>query len=123
MAEGRRTLYWLLALVALLGLVGIQWGLPHVESWSGDDISPDKPLRVLHDWLFGYHKYPYFHWWLNAVLYAPYLATVTLLGQVDVGCFPRIRPECFAHPELHMTVFMVLTRLLSTAMAVACSSG
>ena len=103
--------------LALL-LLGIHWGLPNVESWNGDDISPNKPLRVLHDWLRGSHKYPYLHWWLNLGLYAPWLGGVAAAGQVDLGCLPKLKPECFDHPYRDMTVFMVLSRLLSAAMGV-----
>ena len=119
----RRIRLAILAGAACLMLVGIQWGLPNVESWNGDDISPDKPLRVLADWLHGAHKYPYLHWWLSAFLYAPYVAGVALLGQVDLGCLPRLLPTCFAHPERDMTVLMVLSRLLSAAMGVGIVLG
>ncbi|HEX2485751.1 MAG TPA: phospholipid carrier-dependent glycosyltransferase [Myxococcota bacterium] len=108
---------------AALMLVGIQWGLPNVESWNGDDISPDKPLRVAYDWVEGAHKYPYLHWWLNAALYAPYVAARALLGQVDLGCLPRLVPSCFAEPVRDMTVLMVLSRLLSVAMGLGIVLG
>jgi hypothetical protein len=114
----RRVLGALVALALLLLLVGIHWGLPNVESWNGDEIAPDKPLRVLHDWLRGANKYPYLHWWLNLVLYLPWLTGVSALGQVDLGCLPRLRTECFAEPWRDMTVFMVISRLLTVAMAV-----
>ena len=107
----------ILAGAAALMLLGLEWGLPNVESWNGDDISPNKPLRVAHDWWQGWHKYPYLHWWLNAVLYAPYVAVLGLTGQVDLGCFPRIVPGCFRAPYRDLTVLMVVSRLLSVAMA------
>lgn len=112
----RRLRLAILVGAAALMLVGISWGLPNVESWNGDDISPNKPLRVVHDWLYGWHKYPYLHWWLNAVLYAPYVLLLGAAGQVDLGCFPRITTGCFAAPERDLTVLMVLSRLLSVAM-------
>jgi hypothetical protein len=114
----RRVLAAIVASSLLLTLLGIHWGLPNLESWNGDDISPDKPLRVVHDWLRGAHKYPYLHWWLNLGLYAPWLAGVAAAGQLDLGCLPKLKPECFAHPFRDMTVFMLLSRLLSAAMAV-----
>jgi hypothetical protein len=111
-----------LAAIVLAGLalmlLGIQWGLPNLHSWNGDEIAPDKPLRVVHDWLFGHHKYPYFHWWLNLPLYLPWLATVALRGELDVSCFPRIRPNCFADPWRDMTVFIAISRAVSVAMGV-----
>ena len=112
----RRVLFWILAGGACLMLLGIDWGLPHFESWNGDDISPDKPLRVASDWWSGHHKYPYLHWWLNALLYAPYVLGLGVLGEVDLGCLPKLTPGCFEHVTAHMTVLMILTRLLSVAM-------
>jgi hypothetical protein len=118
MSRERQALYWILAGGACLMLLGIGWGLPNVESWNGDDISPDKPLRVAADWWSGHHKYPYLHWWLNLALYAPYLAGLALAGEFDPGCLPKLTPGCFEHVTAHMTVLMVLTRLLSVAMGV-----
>jgi len=119
----RRIRLAILAGGAALMLLGIHWGLPNVESWNGDDISPDKPLRVVYDWLRGAHKYPYLHWWLSALVYAPYVAVLALLGQVDLGCFPHLVPTCFAAPVRDMTVLMVLSRLLSVAMGVGIVVG
>jgi hypothetical protein len=113
----RRTRVAILAGAGMLMLLGIEWGLPNVESWNGDDLSPTKPLRVVHDWWRGWHKYPYLHWWLNALLYAPYVVVLGVTGQVDLGCFPRIVPGCFRAPYRDLSVFMVLSRLLSVAMA------
>jgi 4-amino-4-deoxy-L-arabinose transferase-like glycosyltransferase len=119
----RRIRLAILGGAAALMLLGIHWGLPNVESWNGDDISPDKPLRVLYDWLRGAHKYPYLHWWLSALLYAPYVLALALLGQVDLGCLPRLVPTCFAAPVRDMTVLMVLSRLLSVAMGIGIVLG
>jgi hypothetical protein len=119
----RRVLWAVVACSLALMAVGIQWGLPNVESWSGDDIAPEKPLRVLNDWLGGSHKYPYLHWWLNLPLYLPWLAVVGLRGEVDLACFPRLRASCFEHPWRDMTVFIVLSRLLSMAMGVGIVLG
>jgi hypothetical protein len=111
-----------LAAIVLAGLalmlIAFDWGLPNVHSWNGDDVAPEKPLRVVHDWLFGHHKYPYFHWWLNLPLYVPWLSVVALRGELDLGCFPRIRTKCFADPWRDMTVFIAISRALSVAMGV-----
>ena len=104
-------------------LLGIHWGLPNHESWNGDDLSPSKPLRVVHDWLRGNHKYPYLQWWLNLALYAPWLLGVAAAGELDLGCFPRLRAECFADPLRDMTVFMAISRLLSVAMGLGIVLG
>lgn len=119
----RRLLAGIAVAALVLMAIAFHWGLPNVRSWNGDDISPDKPLRVLHDWLFASHKYPYLHSWLNLVLYLPWLAVVALRGQVELGCLPRLRSECFADPWRDMTVFLVLSRLLSVAMGVGVVLG
>lgn len=119
----RRLRLAILAGAAGLMLLGIHWGLPNVESWNGDDISPGKPLRVVHDWLSGWHKYPYLHWWLNAFLYAPYVALLGLAGQVDLGCFPRIVSTCFASPTRDLTALMLASRLVSVAMGLGVVLG
>jgi hypothetical protein len=119
----RRVLAAIVASGIALAMIGFHWGLPNVESWSGDDIAPGKPLRVLNDWLWESHKYPYLHWWLNLPLYLPWLAGVGLLGQVDAGCFPRLRSSCFENPWRDMTVFIALSRLLSVAMGVGIVLG
>jgi hypothetical protein len=107
----------ILAVALLLFLLGIQWGLPNTHAWNGDDISPDKPLRVVWNWLFGWHKYPYLHWWISFALYSPYLAWLALRGELDASCFPRFESECFSEPVAQLTVLMGLSRLLSVAMA------
>ena len=119
----RRVLGAIVVCSLALMAVGIHWGLPNLESWSGDDVAPEKPLRVLNDWLGGSHKYPYLHWWLNLALYLPWLAVVGLRGEVDLACFPRLRASCFEHPWRDMTVFMALSRLLSVAMGVGIVLG
>jgi len=119
-ARRRRTDFVLLAVFAIaagLFLFGIDWGLPNTYSWNGDDISPDKPLRVVWNWFFGWHKYPYLHWWLSFALYSPYLAWLALRGELDPACFPRFEAECFADPVGSLTLLMLLSRLLAAAMA------
>jgi hypothetical protein len=112
-----RVLLAVLAVALFLFLLGIEWGLPNTHPWNGDDISPDKPLRVVWNWFFGWHKYPYLHWWISFALYSPYLAWLALRGELDVSCFPRFEAECFADPFAQLTVLMVLSRLLAVAMA------
>jgi hypothetical protein len=114
----RRALAAIVAAALALMLIAFDWGLPNLHAWNGDDVAPEKPLRVVHDWLFGHHKYPYFHWWLNLPLYVPWLSVVALRGELDLGCFPRIRTKCFADPWRDMTVFIAISRALSVAMGV-----
>jgi hypothetical protein len=114
----RRVLAAIVLAALGLMLIAFHWGLPNLHSWNGDDVAPDKPLRVVNDWFRGHHKYPYMHWWLNLPLYLPWLATVALRGEVDLGCFPRLRSSCFTHPWRDMTVFIAISRALSVAMGV-----
>lgn len=114
----RRLLAGVVAVALLLMLIGFHWGLPNVESWNGDDMAPEKPLRVVHDWLWGHHKYPYLHWWLNFWLYLPWLTGSALAGQVDLSCLPRLKSPCFAAPWRDFTVFLAISRLVSVAMGV-----
>jgi hypothetical protein len=114
----RRLFAAILAGGLALMLIAFHWGLPNVHSWNGDDIAPDKPLRVIHDWWRGHHKYPYLHWWLNLPLYLPWVGVVALRGEVDLGCLPRLRPSCFANPWRDMTVFIAISRAVSVAMGV-----
>ena len=113
-----RVLLAVFAVASVLFLLGIEWGLPSTYAWNGDDISPDKPLRVVWNWFFGWHKYPYLHWWISLALYSPYLVWLALRGQLDLSCFPRFEEECFGDPVGQLTVLMVLSRLLSAAMAI-----
>jgi hypothetical protein len=112
-----RVLLGILAGALVLFVLGIDWGLPNTHPWNGDDISPDKPLRVVWNWLFGWHKYPYLHWWLSFALYAPYLLVLAALGRLDAACFPRFEEACFGDPVAAMTVLMALSRGLSVVMA------
>ena len=112
-----RVLLGILAMAAFLFLLGVHWGLPNTHAWNGDDISPDKPLRVVWSWLFGSHKYPYLHWWISALLYAPFLAFWAATGRLDAACFPRFEEECFADPTGSLTVLMALSRGLSVVMS------
>jgi hypothetical protein len=114
----RRALAASAGVALLLMLIAFQWGLPNLVSWNGDDIAPDKPLRVVHDWLRGHHKYPYLHWWLNFALYLPWLAGAAAAGQLDLSCFPRLRPGCFEAPWRDMTAFLAISRAVSVAMGV-----
>jgi len=112
-----RLLLAILALVVVLSLIGIGWGLPNAYPWNGDDISPDKPLKVVYNYLFGTHKYPRLHWWISFALYSPYLGFLALSGGLDASCFPNLKEPCFSDPARQFSVLMGLSRLLSVAMA------
>ena len=111
----------IVALALILNTLGITWGLPYHLSWSIDDISPWKPLAFPWYWLHGAHKYPYLHWFLSLVLYAPALAWWALTGRLETGCLPVILPDesCFADPYGQPGALMLVSRLLSAAMGAA----
>jgi hypothetical protein len=117
-----RVLVGLLVLAAVLYGVGIDWGLPWNISWSIDDLSPWKPLSLPWRWFESWNKYPYLHWFLSLALYAPYLAWLAATGGLKVECLPTIEPweGCFSDAHAAPTVLMLLTRLLSAAMALGC---
>jgi hypothetical protein len=82
----------LLAVLALLVyLPGITWGIPHVthgdraHAWGNDDMVPLAPLAEMHN-TFVIAKpdrnvaYPWFHYFLVAVAYGPYLVYLVATG-------------------------------------------
>jgi len=104
-------------LVALsLNLVGLLWGLPNVESWMADDISPWLPLRVAKTYFFGSHKYPFLHSWINLILYGPYLLYLLASGKLDLSCYPRISEACFTDAYAQLSALMLVSRVLSVLM-------
>lgn len=112
-----RALLGVLLLAFALFALGIHWGLPNTHPWNGDDISPEKPLRVLWTWLHGSHKYPYLHWWISLAAYAPWLLWLAARGQLDLGCLPALEERCFADPLPAFSVLMAISRGLSLLMA------
>ena len=118
---------WLLAailLVALfLNLVGLFWGLPNVESWMADDISPWLPLRVGRTYFFGWHKYPYLHSWLSLVLYSPYLLYLIVSGKLDLSCYPSITEACFSDVYAQLSGMLLISRALSVLMGLGVVCG
>lgn len=104
-------------LVALfLNLVGLCWGLPNVESWMADDISPWLPLRVGRTYFFGWHKYPFLHSWISLFAYSPYLLYLLVSGGLDLSCYPRISEACFANAYTQLGALMLISRGLSVLM-------
>ena len=111
-------------LVALfLNLVGVLWGLPNVESWMADDISPWLPLRVGKTYFFGRHKYPFLHSWISLILYAPYLLYLLLSGNLDLSCYPRISEACFSDAHAQLGALMLISRALSVLMGLGVVYG
>jgi 4-amino-4-deoxy-L-arabinose transferase-like glycosyltransferase len=108
-------------LVALCGglyLYGITWGLPNVDDWTNLSLAPLKPLafakRLLSHEPWLYH-YPPLHFIVLSVVYAPYVAYLVLAG--GMGVPSETYPFGLAQPEASLTVFILLARLTSVAMA------
>jgi len=111
---------WFLAAVLLVALslylLGLSWGLPNVESWMADDISPWLPLRVGKTYFFGWHKYPFLHSWISLFAYGPYLLFLLLSGGLDLSCYPRISEACFSDAYTQLSALMLISRGLSVLM-------
>jgi hypothetical protein len=111
-------------LVALfLNLVGLLWGLPNVESWMADDISPWLPLRVGKTYFVGWHKYPFLHSWINLILYGPYLLYLLVSGKLDLSCYPRISEACFSDAYAQLSALMFVSRAVSVLMGLGVVYG
>jgi len=111
-------------LVALfLNLVGLCWGLPNLESWMADDISPWLPLRVGKTYFFGWHKYPFLHSWISLFSYSPYLLYLLVSGGLDLSCYPKISEACFSSPYTQLSALMLISRALSVLMGLGIVYG
>jgi hypothetical protein len=108
----------ILSVALLLFLLGLRWGLPNVESWMADDISPWLPLRVGRTYFFGWHKYPFLHSWISLFAYGPYLLYLLLTGGIDLSCYPSIRETCFSDAHVQLGTMMLISRGLSVLMGI-----
>jgi hypothetical protein len=118
---------WFLAVILLvalfLNLVGLSWGLPNLESWMADDISPWLPLRVGKTYFFGWHKYPFLHSWISLFSYSPYLLYLLVSGGLDLSCYPRISEACFSNAYHQLSMLMLISRGLSVLMGLGVVYG
>ncbi len=117
----RRDRRWLVAIALVaagLMALGLGWGLPNLESWSSDDISPWVPLRAPKAWWAGWHKYPHLHPLLSLLLYAPLLLFWAATGRLDLACVRGIDPGCFSEPYVQLSQLMRVSRALSVLMGV-----
>lgn len=121
--RSHRILSAILLLALGLNLLGIDWGLPNVEAWNADDISPWKPLQTPWNYVHGYHKYPYLHSLISLASYTPYLLYLTLLGRIDLSCFPTLEQQCFSDPYTQLSALMLISRALSVLMGLGIVVG
>jgi hypothetical protein len=98
----------LLAVSVVLFIAGIWWGLPSYRGWAPDEVFPSRVLdgmRLLfsNGW---YDIYPPFHYYILAIVYAPFYL-LHELRWIDLGMLSWY------------TVLFYLARLLSVVMATA----
>lgn len=117
----RRVLAAIVVLTLVLGGLGLNWGLPGLDSWSNDSPVPRAPLEFERIWLEDGHKYPYLQLGLDRLLYTPYLLWLRANGGIATDCQPL--RDCFVDEPRAMTVMMVISRLRSLAMLVGLVLG
>lgn len=113
LGKSRRDLWiamLLVAVVLILYLPGIDWGLPradapgNISSWGSDEIGPIGPLKQLAGWLGAIKaapqdpadpQYPLFHYIVVALFDVSYLIWLGLTGR---WCTPKGYPYGFRDP-------------------------
>ena len=110
-------LLFALAICLVFSTIGLRWGLPNFEPWNTDTIGGIRVLKVVHTYFDGSHKYPYFHWWLSLIFYAPYMLYWVATGQYDPGCWPVVKRKCFEMPNEQLGQLILVSRLISVVMA------
>ncbi len=97
-----------LALSVVLFTAGIWWGLPSYSGWAADEMFPYRILDGMQH-LFSngwYDIYPPFHYYILAILYAPFYL-LHKLRLIDLGVLSWY------------TVLFYIARLVSVIMATA----
>ena len=111
----RFSILTLLVLTAIIGVIGIDWGLPAFQSWSNDDVTPGQVIRAAYYRFGAVTKYPPFAYVIPSIVYAPYLEYLSLTGGLTHATASF--PHGFSDPLKALTVLIGLGRLLSVAMA------
>lgn len=116
----------LFAAALLLYLPGIRWGLPYataadrVHPWGPDELAPLGPIAELYSVFVDptptfNPQYPLFHYVMQALLCAPYLAVLRLEGGL---VHPSATyPYGLADPVTALARLTILARLVSLLMA------
>jgi hypothetical protein len=118
----------LFAAALVLYLPAIWWGLPHatgvdrVFAWGSDELGPLQPFRELYSTFFAADprfnpQYPLFHYCIQALFSAPYMAFLWLTGGLSGPS--QVYPYGFRDPVSALAVITVLTRLPSLLMGAA----
>jgi hypothetical protein len=121
----RRVMAALFALAILLYTPGIWWGLPRATApdrtrpWGADETAPIGAVAELVSVARGgplfNPQYPLFHYVVQAVLVAPYMAWLKLTG--GLGATSNVFPYGLADPETSLAVMTLLARAASLLMA------
>ena len=115
--SARRALLLLLAVLLVLDLVGIGWGLPHTLAPQPDDIA--KPtLDSIRQGFVGPSKYPKVHQLTLAVAYAPYLGWLWACGDLDLGghAVSEVGASALKDPATAITTLLLIARGVNVAL-------
>jgi 4-amino-4-deoxy-L-arabinose transferase-like glycosyltransferase len=114
-----KEIIFLIALGLFLNLWAINWGLPNVNDWTNLSLAPLKPLSYAKSLLTQeswFYHYPPFHFILLAIVYSPYILFLVLTEGISSPT--DVYPYGLTNPELSLTIFILIARLVSVAMGV-----
>ncbi|MGH7818647.1 MAG: ArnT family glycosyltransferase [Candidatus Binatia bacterium] len=125
----RRVFLALAAISLAVYLPGFTWGIPfatgpqRIHSWGNDDLVPLAPLTEMYQTFVESHPdrniaYPWFHYFLVAAAYAPYLVLLRLTG--GFGSPQAAYPFGLADPVGTFAALTIIGRLVTVVLAVAC---
>lgn len=129
---GDYLLPFLLLIALSVYLPGINWGIPHatgsdrVHSWANDDLVPLAPLTEMYNTFINSElnqnvAYPWFHYFLVAAFYSPYIIFLYLTGG-----FHNPSPDFpfgFADPAAAFFTLSLIGRTVSLILALAMVAG
>ena len=107
----------LLALLLVLDLVGLGWGLPHTLAPQPDDIA--KPtLDSIRQHFVGPTKYPKVHQLVLTAAYAPYLGWLWATGGLVVGgqALSEVGAGALKDPAAAITTLLLIARGVNVAL-------
>jgi hypothetical protein len=80
-----------LAVSALLNVIGLTWGLPGRGSWAIDEVLPSLVLDgMAHGFSGGWHsRYPMFHYFILAAAYAPF-RLLSAIANADADVYAEL---------------------------------
>jgi hypothetical protein len=122
----------LIALCLALYLPAMNWGISYptaadrVHAWGNDDLVPLAPLTEMYQTFIRSFPdrnvaYPWFHFFLVACAYAPYLAFLLLTGGLHVG--QPVYPFGFTDPVQSLINLQWIGRSVSLGLAIAAVLG